>query len=57
MRRQGRVVTKKAVEDQIFGMSSDIASNAVEVYVSRLRKHSRSAMRGCRSIRSAASAT
>jgi DNA-binding response OmpR family regulator len=39
MRRQGRVVTKKAVEDQIFGMSSDIASNAVEVYVSRLRKH------------------
>ena len=39
MRRQGRVVTKKAVEDQIFGMSSDMASNAVEVYVSRLRKH------------------
>jgi DNA-binding response OmpR family regulator len=39
MRRQGRVVTKKAVEDQIFGMSSDVASNAVEVYVSRLRKH------------------
>ena len=37
MRRQGRVVTKKAVEDQIFGMSSDVASNAVEVYVSRLR--------------------
>jgi DNA-binding response OmpR family regulator len=39
LRRQGRVVTKKAVEDQIFGMSSDVASNAVEVYVSRLRKH------------------
>jgi DNA-binding response OmpR family regulator len=38
LRRQGRVVPKKSVEDQIFGMSSDIASNAVEVYVSRLRK-------------------
>ncbi len=38
MRRQGRVVPKKSVEDQIFGISSDVASNAVEVYVSRLRK-------------------
>ena len=38
LRRQGRVVPKKNVEDQIFGMTSDIASNAVEVYVSRLRK-------------------
>lgn len=38
MRRQGRVVSKKSVEDQIFGMSSDVASNAIEVYISRLRK-------------------
>lgn len=38
LRRQGRVVPKKNVEDQIFGMTSDVASNAVEVYVSRLRK-------------------
>jgi DNA-binding response OmpR family regulator len=38
LRRQGRVVPKKNVEDQIFGISNDIASNAVEVYVSRLRK-------------------
>lgn len=38
MRRQGRVVPKKNVEDQIFGISGDVASNAVEVYVSRLRK-------------------
>jgi DNA-binding response OmpR family regulator len=38
LRRQGRVVPKKNVEDQIFGMSNDVASNAVEVYVSRLRK-------------------
>jgi DNA-binding response OmpR family regulator len=38
MRRSGRVVTKKLVEDHIFGMSGEIASNAVEVYVHRLRK-------------------
>lgn len=38
MRRQGHVVPKKNLEDQIFGISGDVASNAVEVYVSRLRK-------------------
>jgi DNA-binding response OmpR family regulator len=38
LRRQGRVVPKKNVEDHIFGLTSDVASNAVEVYVSRLRK-------------------
>ena len=38
MRRSGRVVTKKLVEDHIFGMSGDVGSNAVEVYVHRLRK-------------------
>ena len=38
MRCKDRVVSKKLVEDQIFGLSSDIASNAVEVYVHRLRK-------------------
>ena len=38
LRRQGRVVPKKNVEDHIFGLSGDVASNAVEVYVSRLRK-------------------
>lgn len=39
MRRKGNVVTKKLVEDQIFGLGGDVASNAVEVYVHRLRKH------------------
>ena len=39
MRRQGRVVPKKAVEDHIFGLTGEVGSNAVEVYVSRLRKH------------------
>jgi DNA-binding response OmpR family regulator len=38
MRRKGNVVSKKLVEDQIFGVAGDIASNAVEVYVHRLRK-------------------
>src|SRR3954468_5668061 len=38
LRRQGRVVPKKNVEDHIFGLDGEVASNAVEVYVSRLRK-------------------
>jgi DNA-binding response OmpR family regulator len=38
MRRKGSVVSKKLVEDQIFGLTGEVASNAVEVYVHRLRK-------------------
>jgi DNA-binding response OmpR family regulator len=38
LRRQGRVVPKKNVEDQIFGLYGEVSSNAIEVYVSRLRK-------------------
>src|ERR1700724_744164 len=38
MRTKGRVVSKKQVEDHIFGLSGEVASNAVEVYVHRLRK-------------------
>jgi DNA-binding response OmpR family regulator len=38
LRRQGRVVPKKTVEDQIFGLYGEVSSNAIEVYVSRLRK-------------------
>jgi len=38
MRSSGRVVSKKQVEDHLFGLSGDVASNAVEVYVHRLRK-------------------
>jgi len=38
LRRSGRVVAKKLVEDHLFGLSGDVASNAVEVYVHRLRK-------------------
>ncbi len=38
LRRKGNVVPKKVVEDQIFGLDGEVASNAVEVYVHRLRK-------------------
>jgi DNA-binding response OmpR family regulator len=38
MRRVGRVVTKQLAEDQLFGLSDTLGSNAVEVYVHRLRK-------------------
>src|ERR1700720_1080677 len=36
--RQALIDDKKQVEDHIFGLSGDVASNAVEVYVHRLRK-------------------
>jgi DNA-binding response OmpR family regulator len=38
LRRAGRVVPKKLVEDHLFGLSGDVGSNAIEVYVHRLRK-------------------
>ncbi|MGO8951805.1 MAG: response regulator [Rhodomicrobium sp.] len=38
LRRSGHVVSKRVVEDQIFGLSADVGSNAVEVYIHRLRK-------------------
>jgi DNA-binding response OmpR family regulator len=38
MRRKDRVVSKGLVEDHIFGSAGEVASNAVEVYVHRLRK-------------------
>jgi two-component system response regulator TctD len=38
LRRAGRVVPKKQVEDHLFGLGEDGGSNAVEVYVHRLRR-------------------
>jgi DNA-binding response OmpR family regulator len=38
LRRSGHVVPKKIIEDQLYGLSDDVNSNAVEVYVHRLRK-------------------
>ncbi|MGI4943779.1 MAG: response regulator [Janthinobacterium lividum] len=38
LRRADRVVPKSLVEDQLFGLEDDLGSNAIEVYVHRLRK-------------------
>jgi DNA-binding response OmpR family regulator len=38
IRRPGRVVPKRMVEDHLFGLSEEVRSNAVEVNVHRLRK-------------------
>ncbi len=38
MRRNGRVVPKDVLEDNIYGFDKEISSNSVEVHVSRLRK-------------------
>ena len=38
MRRSGRVMSKKLVVDHLVGLSTDVGSNAVEVYIHRLRK-------------------
>jgi len=39
LRRKGNVVSKRFLEDQIFGANGEFGSNAVEVYVHRLRNH------------------
>ena len=39
LRRSGRVVPKSLAEDHLFGGSGDVRSNAIEVYIHRLRKH------------------
>jgi DNA-binding response OmpR family regulator len=38
LRRSGRVVSKQLLESDLYGLSEDVGSNAVEVYVHRLRK-------------------
>jgi DNA-binding response OmpR family regulator len=38
MRRNGRVVPQRLIEDTLFSRSSDVVSNATEVYVHRVRK-------------------
>lgn len=39
LRRSNRVVAKNLLESSLYGLSQDVGSNAVEVYVHRLRKH------------------
>ena len=36
--RQGRVVSKEQIIDHLFGFGDDVGSNAIEVYVHRLRR-------------------
>lgn len=36
--RRGGIVTKPEIEDSLYAFGAEVASNAVEVYVSRLRK-------------------
>ena len=36
--RQGRVVTKEHLVDHLFGWGDDVNSNAIEVYIHRVRK-------------------
>jgi DNA-binding response OmpR family regulator len=38
LRRKEHVISKRLIEDQLFGLSAEVSSNAVEVYVHRLRK-------------------
>jgi len=47
MRRAGEVVTKKSLEDVLYGLTSDVNPNAVEAVISRLRKRLESAEARC----------
>jgi DNA-binding response OmpR family regulator len=38
LKRSGRVVSHDSLQGQVFGSSQDVASNAIEVYIHRLRK-------------------
>lgn len=38
LRRAGHIVTKRVLEDMLFGASDALGSNAIEVYVHRLRR-------------------
>jgi DNA-binding response OmpR family regulator len=38
LRRKGRIVSKQLLEDDLYGLSDEVESNAIEVHVCRLRK-------------------
>ena len=48
LRRAGNVVPKRIAEDHLFGLGGELGSNAVEVYVHRLRKKLDDAATGTR---------
>ncbi|WP_374297720.1 response regulator [Sphingomonas sp.] len=43
MRQLDRVVPKRVLEDQLFGAGDSLGSNAVEVYIHRIRRHMKDA--------------
>lgn len=43
MRQLDRVVPKRVLEDQLFGAGDTLGSNAVEVYIHRIRRHLKNA--------------
>lgn len=47
MRQPGGVVSKKSLEDMLYGLSSEVSPNAVEAVVSRLRKRLEAAGAEC----------
>ena len=38
LQRPGQIVSKSQIEDQIYAFDSEVESNTIEVYISRLRK-------------------
>lgn len=46
LRRVGRVVPKRTIEEGLYGFEDDVSSNSVEVLVSRLRKRLQQAEAG-----------
>ena len=51
MLREGRVVTKEQMLDHLYGWTDEIGSNAMEVYIHRLRKKLESAEVNIRTVR------
>ena len=51
MLRSGRVVNKEQLAEQLYGWDDEVGSNAIEVYVHRLRKKLESAGVAIRTIR------
>jgi len=51
MLRAGRVVTKEQMVDHLYGWADDVGSNAMEVYIHRLRKKLEAAEINIRTVR------
>ena len=51
MSRAGRVVSKEQLNERLAGGAEDLAENAIEVYVSRLRKKITDARVNIRTVR------